>query len=81
VKNIAFLMDKDGTWSLAPAFDVTYSYNPFGSGTRTHQMTLNGKPDGFDLADVRSAAKTAELKQGRDEAILEEVHDGVGCAI
>jgi serine/threonine-protein kinase HipA len=28
VKNIAFLMDKDGHWSLAPAFDVTYSYNP-----------------------------------------------------
>jgi serine/threonine-protein kinase HipA len=22
VKNIAFLMDKSGTWSLAPAFDV-----------------------------------------------------------
>ena len=25
VKNIAFLMDKSGRWSLAPAFDVTYS--------------------------------------------------------
>ncbi|MCK5688481.1 type II toxin-antitoxin system HipA family toxin, partial [Myxococcota bacterium] len=28
VKNIAFLMDKSGQWSLAPAFDMTYSYNP-----------------------------------------------------
>ena len=28
VKNIAFLMDKAGHWSLAPAFDVIYSYNP-----------------------------------------------------
>ncbi len=28
VKNIAFLMNKQGEWSLAPAFDVTYSYNP-----------------------------------------------------
>ncbi len=27
VKNIAFLMDKMGGWSLAPAFDVIYSYN------------------------------------------------------
>ncbi len=32
VKNIAFLMDKSGSWSLSPAFDVTYSYNPAGRG-------------------------------------------------
>jgi len=30
VKNIAFLMDKGGAWSLSPAFDVTYAYNPTG---------------------------------------------------
>jgi len=41
VKNIAFLMDKAGRWSLAPAFDITYSYNPTGSWTATHQMTMN----------------------------------------
>ena len=35
VKNIAFLMDKAGRWSLAPAFDVTYSYNPTGDWTAT----------------------------------------------
>ena len=28
VKNIAFLMDKSGNWSLSPAFDMTYSHNP-----------------------------------------------------
>jgi len=28
VKNIAFLMNKSGQWSLSPAFDVTYSFNP-----------------------------------------------------
>ena len=30
VKNIAYLMDRAGAWRLAPAFDVTYSYNPSG---------------------------------------------------
>ncbi len=30
VKNIAFLMDKAGNWSLSPAYDVTYSFNPTG---------------------------------------------------
>ena len=33
VKNIAFLMNPLGEWSLAPAFDVTYSFNPAGAWT------------------------------------------------
>jgi serine/threonine-protein kinase HipA len=27
-KNISFLMDKDGQWQLAPAYDVAYAYQP-----------------------------------------------------
>src|SRR6266480_1673107 len=73
VKNIAFLMDKAGGWSLAPAFDMTYSYNPTGSWTAAHQMTMNGKRDGFTLADFRTCAKSALMKRGRAEAIIEEV--------
>ncbi|MEK6325673.1 MAG: type II toxin-antitoxin system HipA family toxin [Acidobacteriota bacterium] len=73
VKNIAFLMDKQGHWSLAPAFDVTYSYNPSGAWTATHQMTLNGKRDGFAMEDFRAGAKGAMMKRGRAEAIVEEV--------
>lgn len=77
VKNIAFLMDKTGTWSLAPAFDVTYSYNPAGRWTATHQMTMNGKRDGFTLADFRACAKGALMKRGRADAIVEEVRAAV----
>ena len=72
VKNIAFLMDKKGSWSLAPAFDVTYSYNPSGAWTATHQMTLNGKRDGFTLEDFETCANTAFMKRGRATAIIEE---------
>jgi serine/threonine-protein kinase HipA len=77
VKNIAFLMDKAGRWSLAPAFDVTYSYNPAGAWTATHQMTMNGKRDGFTLADFRACAQSALMKRGRAEAIVEEVRAAV----
>ena len=77
VKNIAFLMDKAGQWSLAPAFDVIYSHNPVGDWTATHQMTMNGKRDGFTLADFRACAKNALMKRGRAEAIIEEVHTAV----
>lgn len=73
VKNIAFLMDKLGHWSLAPAFDVTYSYNPSGAWTATHQMTLNGKRDGFTIDDFAACARTASMKKTRVKAILAEV--------
>jgi len=77
VKNIAFLMDKSGSWSLAPAFDITYSYNPSGAWTANHQMSLNGKRDGFNLDDFKACANTASMKRGRAEAILNEVQTTV----
>jgi len=75
VKNIAFLMNKAGEWSLAPAFDMTYSFNPSGAWTARHQMTLNGKRDDFVLEDFKACAKAASMKRGRAETILAEVQD------
>jgi len=77
VKNIAFLMDRKGVWSLAPAFDVIYSYNPNGEWTSSHQMTLNGKRDGFTADDFDAFANTAMMKRGRAGTILREVHAAV----
>lgn len=77
VKNIAFLMNKQGEWSLAPAFDVTYSYNPSGSWTATHQMTLNGKRNAFTAEDFAACAKAALMKRGRAAIIIEEVQAAV----
>jgi serine/threonine-protein kinase HipA len=77
VKNIAFLMDKAGHWSLSPAFDISYSYNPSGAWTDRHQMTINGKRDGFTVADFTACAQTAAMKRGRAETILEEVRAAV----
>jgi len=77
VKNIAFLMDKAGNWSLAPAFDVTYSFNPAGAWTANHQMTMNGKREQFALEDFKACAKVASMKRGRAEAIVGEVQHSV----
>jgi serine/threonine-protein kinase HipA len=77
VKNIAFLMDKTGAWSLSPAFDVTYAYNPTGLWTSRHQMTINGKTNDFTREDFEAVAQVAGLKRGKDEAILAEVMDTV----
>jgi serine/threonine-protein kinase HipA len=77
VKNIAYLMDRGGNWSLAPAFDVVYAYNPRGRQTARHQMSINGKRDGFTVADLRAAGAVASLKRGQAESILAAVTDAV----
>lgn len=77
VKNIAFLMDRSGRWSLSPAFDMTYAYQPSGMWTNRHQMTLNGKRDGLTLADFERCATGASMKHGRAKEIVEEVREAV----
>ena len=76
-KNIAFIMDRRGVWRLAPAFDLIYAYNPTGAWTSRHQMTLNGKRDGFLTDDLLAAASAADLKTPKAKTILRQVHAAV----
>ena len=64
VKNIAFLMDPGGQWSLAPAYDLTFAR---GKGyTRQHQMSLADKHDDFTSRDLTEfAAKFGIRNAGR----------------
>lgn len=73
VKNIAFLMDKSGKWSLSPAFDISYSYNPSGVWTAQHQMSMNGKRNNFVQDDFVACGEKAMLKRARVLEILQEV--------
>jgi hypothetical protein len=73
VKNIAFLMDRPGQWSRSPAFEITWSFNPNGDWTATHQMSVNDKREKFTRADLLAAGRSGQLKRGRTEAIAEEV--------
>jgi len=77
VKNIAFLMDQTGDWKLSPAFDVNYSYNPSGDWTGQHQMSLNGKRDGFVLEDLLAFAQTASIKPTKARSLISTVQDVV----
>ncbi|HXM86902.1 MAG TPA: HipA domain-containing protein, partial [Solirubrobacteraceae bacterium] len=77
VKNIAFLMDRQGAWSLAPAYDVTWAWKPGNPWLDSHQMSINAKRDNFTVADLREVARLGGLKQGRAEAVLAEVSDAV----
>lgn len=74
-KNIAFLMDRDGHWRLAPAFDVIYANNPKGVWTRRHQMTINGKRDGFTREDLLAVGRSIGL--ARPAEVLDEIVETV----
>lgn len=75
VKNIAFLMDRQGNWHLSPAYDVAYAFGA--DWTSQHQMTLNGKRDDFTLQDFRDCARVASMKRGRSDEIVGEVRAAV----
>jgi serine/threonine-protein kinase HipA len=77
VKNIAFLMDRAGSWYLAPAFDMTYAYRPESRWTARHQMTMNGKADDFTRGDFEACGRVARLPSGRALRILDELRDVV----
>ncbi len=77
VKNIAFLMDREGRWSLSPAFDMIYSYNPRGAWTSSHQMTINGKRDHFTFQDFKICAEASSMKRGAAGRIVEAVQRAV----
>ena len=73
VKNIAFLMNRQGEWRLSPAFDVSYAWNPSGEWTSRHQMSVNSKRDGFERGDLLALAKAAGIKKARAEQMVERV--------
>jgi len=70
-KNITFLMDKNGSWRLSPAYDVIYAYNPSGDWTNKHQMSINGKRDIFFKDDLISVGKEMNIRSSHK--IIDEI--------
>ncbi|GMR12545.1 MAG: type II toxin-antitoxin system HipA family toxin [Gemmatimonadota bacterium] len=67
VKNISFLMDREGHWRLAPAYDVAYAaHSPW---TRQHQMSANGKHVGFTRKDLLDVGARFDVPHGGREIV------------
>ncbi len=73
-KNIAFILNEK-QWSLAPAYDLAYSYKPKSKWVNSHWMSLNGKRDNFNRTDFYSLEKLSPLfnKRKIDETINETI--------
>lgn len=74
-KNISFIMDKSGTWSLSPAYDISWAYNPKGQWTSQHQMSINNKWDEVTTTDLLQVATLINIKHPKE--IIEEVREAV----
>jgi serine/threonine-protein kinase HipA len=74
-KNHAFLMDTDGSWALAPAYDITFSFKESSRWVDKQQMRCNGKRDGFTMIDLIEAAKAADVR--RPDRIISDVKGGL----
>lgn len=75
-KNLAFLLSENGSWELAPAYDVTHAHNSQGKWTMNHQMSVNGKFDGITLADLKKVGDQHLIP--RYASVIDEVFQAVG---
>jgi serine/threonine-protein kinase HipA len=75
-KNFAFLMEADGSWSLAPAYDLTYSV---GMGGR-HTTSIGGVDEWPTLALLRDVGRAASLEAAHIAADLDQVRTAVADA-
>ncbi|MHB8253052.1 MAG: type II toxin-antitoxin system HipA family toxin [Acidiferrobacter sp.] len=55
-KNVSFLLEEGKPWRLAPAYDLTYAYNPKGEWTYQHLMSVSGKFSDITKADLLKIA-------------------------
>lgn len=74
-KNISFLMDKTGAWSLSPAYDVTFAYNPSNMWIQRHQLSINGKREEITEKDYLAVAKEMNIKNSKE--IISNVRETV----
>ncbi len=77
VKNLSFRMAPEGRWSLAPAYDLTYVLEGEMGELHRHQMTINGKVDGFARGDLVACAASAGIAKARASAMLDDVRSAV----
>lgn len=76
-KNFSFVMDRQGKWRLAPAYDFTFTVDPSApSYVNRHCMTLNGKDHDVSDKDLLELAASFDIKCGCK--ILDTAREAVG---
>ena len=66
-------MSKNGEWTLAPAYDLTFSYNLDNRWLKAHQMLINAKNTGITNEDLISAGRTMGITKRKCDTVINEV--------
>ena len=73
VKNFGFMMDRQGSWDITPAYDLCHAEGS--DFTRFHQLSINSKTSDFTVGDLKNLAKFARLPRNREKIVLEQTVD------
>ena len=72
IKNFSFLMERNGTWHITPAYDMTFTTNLDGAAyENVHSMNITGKDNGITEDDLLLFARQNGIKNAK--RIIEEV--------
>jgi serine/threonine-protein kinase HipA len=72
-KNISFLMDETGKWSLSPAYDISYAFNPSNQWLAQHQLSINNKRRDITRNDLLAVATQMNIRGAKE--IIEKVQE------
>ena len=75
VKNVSFLMDKNGVWRLSPAYDVTFAYDSSNMWLKAHQMLINGKSSDISYGDLIKCGINMGVSKRKCDAIISYIED------
>lgn len=65
-KNCSFRLKQNGTWELAPAYDICHAYKPDSIWVSQHALSINGKRKNITLDDFLTIGKSMNIKNAKD---------------
>lgn len=66
-KNFSFCMDDRGTWSLSPAYDITYAVDAAAPAyVNRHSLLINGKDSDITMADLLEVAERNDIAHPKE---------------
>lgn len=71
-KNFSFMLKKNENWTLAPAYDLCYSFDETNHWVSKQTLSVNGKRLDISKEDLLTIAKDNNIKKGSQ--IIEEVN-------
>ena len=74
-KNFSFILEKGGSWELAPAYDICHAYRPGSNWVSRHALSINGKRENITREDLLTIGQSIRNKKAAE--VIDEISDKV----